>query len=77
MATVVVDNGLVFVLDGEATVSALDAITPEMAEQFEAILESPGGLAAMLFLALLTMFFLLTFVTSAGGALAAKVLEKD
>jgi hypothetical protein len=51
--------------------------TPEMAEQFEAILQSPGGLAAMLFVALLTMFFLLTFVTSAGGALAAKVLQKD
>jgi hypothetical protein len=51
--------------------------TPELTEQFEAILQSPGGLAAMLFLAVLTMFFLLTFVTSAGGALAAKVLEKD
>jgi hypothetical protein len=51
--------------------------TPELSEQFEAILQSPGGLAAMLFLALLTMFFLLTVIASAGGALAAKVLEKD
>jgi hypothetical protein len=51
--------------------------TPELTRQFEAILQSPGGLAAMLFLALLTMFFLLTVITSAGGALAAKVLEKD
>jgi hypothetical protein len=51
--------------------------TPELSDQFDAILQSPGGLAAMLFLALLTMFFLLTVVTSAGGALAAKVLEKE
>ena len=51
--------------------------TPEMTEQFEAILQSPGGLGMMLFFGLLMMFFLLTLVTSAGGALAAKVLEKD
>jgi hypothetical protein len=49
----------------------------ELTEQFEQILESPGGLGMMLFFGLLMMFFLLTFVTSAGGALAAKVLEKD
>jgi hypothetical protein len=48
-----------------------------MTEQFEQILQSPGGLAAVLFFGLLMLFFLLTFVTSAGGALAAKVLEKD
>jgi hypothetical protein len=51
--------------------------SPEMTEQFEQILQSPGGLAAVLFFGLLMLFFLLTFVTSAGGALAAKVLEKD
>jgi hypothetical protein len=49
----------------------------ELTEQFEQILDSPGGLGMMLFFGLLMMFFLLTFVTSAGGALAAKVLEKD
>lgn len=49
----------------------------ELTEQFEQILESPGGLGMMLFFGLLMMFFLLTFVTSAGGALAAKVLEKE
>ena len=51
--------------------------SPELTEQFEDILKNPGGLAAMLFLALLAMFFLLTLVASAGGALAAKVLEKE
>ena len=51
--------------------------TPELAEQFEQIRRNPAGLAAMLLMSLAAFFFLLTMISSAGGALAAKVLEKD
>jgi hypothetical protein len=51
--------------------------TPELAEQVEQMVKNPTGLAAMLFMSLLAFFFILTMISSAGGALAAKVLEKD
>jgi hypothetical protein len=51
--------------------------TPELAEQFDTILQSPGATAALLLLVLVLMFFMLTIVASIGGALAAKVLEKE
>jgi len=51
--------------------------TPELAEQLDPILKNPAGLAGILLMSLLAFFFLLTIISSAGGALAAKVLEKD
>jgi hypothetical protein len=46
---------------------------PEAAEQFQALLSDP----AMMMTMLLVVFALFTIIPSAGGALAAKVLEKD
>lgn len=50
---------------------------PELSAQFDALLQSPAGVAGLLFGMLLLFFFLLTTLASLGGALAAKVLEKD
>ncbi len=49
----------------------------EVAEQFNEWLESPSGVGTFLFLMLMTSFFMLTLLPALGGALAAKVLEKD
>jgi hypothetical protein len=51
--------------------------SPEVAQQFEAILSSPAGVAALVFFSLLTWFFMVTLLATAGGALGAKVLEKE
>jgi hypothetical protein len=51
--------------------------SPEMLAQFDSLMSSPGALAFMLVLVLTTAFFLLTILGAAGGALGAKVLEKD
>jgi hypothetical protein len=49
---------------------------PEAVEQYQALLSSPGGMAALIFGALLMCFFL-PLCSTIGGALGAKVLEKD
>jgi hypothetical protein len=46
---------------------------PESVEQFQAVLQNPALLISMLAFG----FFIITIIPSAGGALAAKVLEKD
>jgi hypothetical protein len=50
---------------------------PEVADQFNRLLSSPGGVAALLFGMLLTSFIMLTILATVGGALGAKVLEKE
>jgi hypothetical protein len=49
----------------------------EVAEQYEALLSSPGGLGALIFAVLLTSFILLPLFSTIGGALGAKVLERE
>lgn len=51
--------------------------TSEVAEQVNTILASPLGIAALLFGSLLMFFFLLTVLATVGGALGAKILEKE
>ena len=51
--------------------------SPETLQQLETLMSSPGALAFMLVLVLMTAFFLLTILGAAGGALGAKVLEKE
>lgn len=51
--------------------------SPSVAEQFEAILSSPGGAAMLIFLTLVTWFVMVALLATAGGALGAKVLEKE
>jgi hypothetical protein len=51
--------------------------SPEVAQQFDALVGSPEGLAFLLFGMLLTSFIMLTILATVGGALGAKVLEKD
>ena len=46
-------------------------------EEFFALLESPAGLASILFFSLLLMFLFFTLLPTLGGAMGAKVLEKD
>ena len=50
---------------------------PDSAAQIETILETPALLGTMLFFVLFLMFMMLTVIASVGGALAAKVLEKE
>ena len=50
---------------------------PEVAEQFNALLSSPAGVAILLFGMLITSFIMLTILATVGGALGAKVLEKE
>jgi hypothetical protein len=50
---------------------------PEVADQFNSLLSSPGGVAALLFGMLITSFIMLTILATVGGALGAKVLEKE
>jgi hypothetical protein len=51
--------------------------SPELAQQFETIISSPAGVAALIFFTLLTWFLMVTLLATAGGALGAKVLEKE
>lgn len=51
--------------------------SPEVAQQFDTLLGSPGGLAFLLFGMLLTSFIMLTILATVGGALGAKVLDKE
>ncbi len=50
---------------------------PELVQDFDKILESPGAIGAIVILALSTYFFIITLLPTIGGALAAKVLDKD
>jgi hypothetical protein len=50
---------------------------PEVAEQFNSLLSSPAGIGVLLFGMLLTSFIMLTILATVGGALGAKVLEKE
>lgn len=51
--------------------------TPDLMNQFNEILSSPGGVATLLFGMLLVFFVMLTVLPVVGGALGAKVLEKE
>ncbi|MGH9632110.1 MAG: hypothetical protein ACRD7E_27715 [Bryobacteraceae bacterium] len=51
--------------------------TPDLVDQFNDILESPTGVASLLFGILLMFFVMLTLLPAVGGALGAKVLEKE
>jgi hypothetical protein len=51
--------------------------TPELMSQFNDILNSPTGLATLLFGMLLVFFVMITLLPVVGGALGAKVLEKE
>lgn len=46
-------------------------------EQMLEMLERPAGLASLIFVSLLMMFLLLTLLPTLGGAMGAKVLERD
>ena len=46
-------------------------------EQFLEVLQSPTGLGVVLLLSLVFLFLLFTLLPTVGGALGAKVLEKD
>ena len=51
--------------------------TPDLMNQFNEILSSPAGVATLLFGMLLVFFVMLTVLPILGGALGAKVLEKE
>lgn len=51
--------------------------TPEVADQLNELLSSPSGLATLLFGMLVSTFVMLSVLATAGGALGAKVLEKE
>jgi hypothetical protein len=51
--------------------------TPDLMNQFNEILSSPSGVATLLFGTLLLFFVTLTLLSVVGGALGAKVLEKE
>ncbi len=56
--------------------SQMGAATPNMDEAVR-MLDSTGGLAMMFMLSLFVMFSVIMFFCTAGGALGAKVMEKD
>jgi hypothetical protein len=56
---------------------ALDGAGASNAERITQILQEPGGVAIVVISMIVLTFFLLTAVTVAGGALGAKVLEKE
>ena len=56
--------------------SQMGAATPNMDEAVR-MLDSAGGLAMMFMLSLFVMFSVIMFFCTAGGALGAKVMEKD
>jgi len=49
----------------------------DVAKQFDELFRSPAGLAVLIFGMLMTSFLLVTVVPTIGGALGAKVLEKE
>jgi hypothetical protein len=49
----------------------------QVASQFDELLRSPAGVAILLFGMLITSFLLVTVVPTIGGALGAKVLDKE
>ncbi len=51
--------------------------TPDLMNQFNEILSNPAGVATLLFGMLLVFFVMLTVLPVVGGALGAKVLEKE
>lgn len=51
--------------------------TPDLMNQFNEILNSPTGIATLLFGMLAVFFVMLTLLPAVGGALGAKVLEKE
>lgn len=51
--------------------------SPEVAEQMDQLLSSPAGLGVLLGLMVVITFFTLTLLATAGGALGAKILEKE
>jgi hypothetical protein len=51
--------------------------SPEMASQLEALLNNPAGLGMLVFGTLFLMFIMLTALMAVGGALGAKVLERE
>jgi hypothetical protein len=46
-------------------------------EEFYKLLESPGGIGAILFFSLIMLFLFFTLLPTLGGAMGAKVLEKE
>ena len=52
---------------------SIESGRPEIAEAFQGIISNP----AMLIFALVSWFFAVTMLASAGGALGSKVLEKE
>lgn len=51
--------------------------TPELTEQLEQILQNRSAFAAMLMFILFLFFLMMTLASAVGGALGAKVLEKE
>ena len=50
---------------------------PEVQRQFAQVIDNPGGLLLFLFLLFFIFFLLFTILPTIGGALSAKVMEKD
>ncbi len=51
--------------------------TPELTEQLEQVLQNRSAFAAMLMFGLFLFFLMMTLTSAVGGALGAKVLEKE
>ena len=51
--------------------------TPAIADQLNEILATPAGVGALLFGIVATFFLMLTIVSMLGGALGAKILDKE
>jgi hypothetical protein len=51
--------------------------TPEVLEQLDALLADPTGLAAMVFGVLVVFFFMLSVLSTVGGALGARILQRE
>ena len=50
---------------------------PEMMEQLDSVLQNPAVVGIMMLVAVAMMFFTITLTSAVGGALGAKVLEKE
>lgn len=51
--------------------------SPELAAQFQQIFASPASVATVVLIILVALFIFLTAIPAVGGALGAKVLEKE
>jgi len=51
--------------------------SPELREQFDQVLQSPPAMAVALMFGLFIFFLMTTLISAVGGALGAKVLEKE